>query len=357
MKDKYCRAFVCQGLGMVSLNSDVCYQCKRCMDICPYEAIRESEEGVFYVDQVLCQRCKACFSVCPLGAIEIKEPPLLVIDKETCYFCGNCKNVCRVNAIKETSTGYMIDPETCKRCGDCYEVCPMGAIRYEKVGKVLRGAPLEHVPVAGEKEEKTGEITIEDIRKDAESMACHVQKALRFVEEFVEGPMCGKCYPCSLGTEEAKTILLRLSQHREDASEQDIEALRRIGMKMSEGSYCKKGRDTGKFIIDAINSSEEEFRLHLMGICPKKECVSLMEYVINPDLCITCGKCATACKYNAVAGEIREPHQPGHRPFVIRQKECVRCGECLKVCPTGAVEVITIMRDESAAERELVRED
>jgi NADH:ubiquinone oxidoreductase subunit F (NADH-binding)/NAD-dependent dihydropyrimidine dehydrogenase PreA subunit/(2Fe-2S) ferredoxin len=356
VKDKYCRAFVCQGLGMVSLNSDVCYQCKRCMDICPYEAIKESEEGIFYVDQVLCQRCKACFSVCPLGAIEIKEPPVLVIDKETCYFCGNCKNVCRVNAIKQTSTGYMIDPETCKRCGDCYKVCPMGAIRYEKVGKVLRGAPVEPVAVTGETEEKTGEITIEDIRKDAESMACHVQKALRFVEEFVAGPMCGKCYPCSLGTEEAKTILLRLSQHRENAGEQDIEALRRIGTKMTEGSYCKKGRDTGRFILDALAASEEEFRLHLMGICPKKECVSMMEYVINPDLCIACGKCSTACKYNAVAGEIREPHQGVREPFVIKQKECVRCGECLKVCPTGAVEVITAIREEPVTEKELVSE-
>ncbi len=357
VRDKYCRAFVCQGLGIVSLNSDVCYQCKRCMDICPYEAIRESEEGVFYVDQVLCQRCKACFAVCPLGAIEIKEPPVLVIDKETCYFCGNCKNVCRVNAIKETSTGFMIDPETCKRCGDCYKVCPMGAIRYEKVGRVLRGAPVGSVTVTGEKEEKTGEITIEDIRKDAESRACHVQKALRFVEEFIAGPMCGKCYPCSLGTEEAKTILLRLSQHRENAGEQDIEALRRICLKMTEGSYCKKGRDTGRFIMDALEASEEEFRLHILGICPKKECVSLMEYVINPDLCITCGKCAAACKYNAVAGEIKGHHHHGHRPFVIRRKECVRCGECLKVCPTGAIEVITTIRDESVTEEELVRED
>ena len=125
---------------------------------------------------------------------------------------------------------------------------------------------------------------------------------------------------------------------------------------MMEGSYCKKGRDTGRFIVDALAASEEEFRLHLLGMCPRKECVSLMEYVINPDLCITCGKCSAACKYNAVAGEIKEPYHHG-APFVIRQKECVRCGECLKVCPTGAIEVITTVRDESVTEEELVRED
>jgi NADH:ubiquinone oxidoreductase subunit F (NADH-binding)/NAD-dependent dihydropyrimidine dehydrogenase PreA subunit/(2Fe-2S) ferredoxin len=137
IRDKYCRAKVCTGLGLLSINTEICYQCMRCMDTCPFEAIKESREGGFYIDQVLCQRCKACYMVCPLGAIEIKEQPLPIIDTELCYLCGRCKDVCRANAIKETTTGFLIDRFVCRKCGDCYNICPMGAVRFEKGSKFM----------------------------------------------------------------------------------------------------------------------------------------------------------------------------------------------------------------------------
>ena len=345
VRDKYCRAFVCQGLGQVLINADICYQCKRCMDICPYEAIRESEEGLFYVDQVRCQRCKACFAVCPLGAIEIHEQPVVFIDKELCYFCRNCINICRVDAIKETSTGFMVDSTLCKKCGDCFRVCPMGAIKFEKETKLLRKGIVPEVPSLAAQEELIEDITVDEIRKDAEEKACAVQRALTFVEEFIAGPMCSRCYPCSLGTEEAKIRLIRLSQHLDDADESDIEALRRIAFYMIEGSYCKKGRDTGRFLAELLESSPEEFRVHLSGICPKRECISSIEYVVNPDLCIACGACKKRCKYDAVEGKTAEPSE-GFLPFEIRKKVCVRCGECVSVCPTGAIEVISRTKEE-----------
>ena len=132
--DKYCRAQVCT-LGSLSINTDICYQCRRCMDACPYEAIKEAEDGRFYIDQVLCQKCKACYITCLLGAVEITEPPVYFIDKDICYLCGRCKYVCRVNAIKETKTGFLIDRHACKQCGDCYEICPIGAVRAEEKTK------------------------------------------------------------------------------------------------------------------------------------------------------------------------------------------------------------------------------
>jgi len=132
--DKYCRAQVCT-LGSLSINTDICYQCRRCMDACPYEAIKEAEDGRFYIDQVLCQKCKACYMTCLLGAVEITEPPVYFIDKDICYLCGRCKYVCRVNAIKETKTGFLIDRYACKQCGDCYEICPIGAVRAEEKTK------------------------------------------------------------------------------------------------------------------------------------------------------------------------------------------------------------------------------
>ncbi len=348
VREKYCRAFVCQGLGQVSLNTDVCYQCKRCVDACPYEAIKESEDGFFYIDQVDCQRCKACFTVCPLGAIEIKEQPVIYIDRELCYFCRNCINVCRVGAIRETSTGFVIDSNICKKCGDCLKECPMGAIKYEKVGRILKSMAEEAVavPVPEEQEELIEEITLDEIRKDAEGKTCAVQKSLTFIEEFIAGPMCGRCYPCSLGTEEAKIRLLRITQHLEEAGEADILALRRIASHMREASYCKKGRDTGKFLLEKLTSAEEEFRMHLAGICPKRECISSLSYLINQDLCIRCGECVHRCKFDAIHGETAESDPSKYIYFEIRQRKCVRCGECIKICPTGAIELISKVQEE-----------
>lgn len=187
---------------------------------------------------------------------------------------------------------------------------------------------------------------LEDIRKEAEEKACPVQRVKYYIEEFLAGPMCGKCFPCALGTGEAKIRLIRISQHLKNVGEADIQVLRRIGSNMIEGSFCKKGKDTGRFIIEILTDSEEELKKHLSGVCSKKECTSLFEYVIDPELCIMCGKCSEVCKYGAIMGEKKQPYLSGYLPFEIRQKRCIKCGECVKVCPTGAIEVITIQKEE-----------
>ena len=187
---------------------------------------------------------------------------------------------------------------------------------------------------------------IEDIRTKAEEKDCPVQRALYFIEEFIMGPMCSKCYPCSLGTGEAKIRLMKISGFLENAAESDIHALKRIGLIMTDGSFCKKGKDTGKFITEVLASLEEEFREHLSGVCPKHECSALVEYVINPELCSLCGKCSEACEYGAIIGEKKRPYLSGYLPFEIRQRRCTKCGDCVKVCPEGAIEIIKRQKEE-----------
>ena len=149
--EKFCRAKVCSGMGLLSINTDICYQCMRCIDACPYDAIKVSKDGAFYIDQINCQRCQACYMVCPLGSVEIHAQPLPVIDKEICYQCGRCGDACRINAIKRTATGYTIDTHTCRKCGDCYNVCPLGAVKFEKGTKILEQAKAMSGTTAEEK--------------------------------------------------------------------------------------------------------------------------------------------------------------------------------------------------------------
>jgi len=190
--------------------------------------------------------------------------------------------------------------------------------------------------------EQAKEPKVEDIKAAAEGKGCPVQKALYFVTEFLAGPMCGRCFPCAMGTYEARIRLQNLVEG--NGTDADLRALRRIATDMIDASFCKKGKDTGKFILDWM--ATDVYREHAEGRCPDMQCASLIEYRIIPEKCDMCGACKDVCKYLAIHGEKRKPFKAGYFPFEIRQKRCTRCGECIKVCPTGAIVLVTVKAKE-----------
>jgi ferredoxin len=185
--------------------------------------------------------------------------------------------------------------------------------------------------MAEENEKKVG-----DIKKEADEIRCPVKAALYYTEEFLEGPMCGKCFPCEMGAYEAKLRLQNIVSG--SGTESDIQALGTIASEMLDISRCKRGKDTAQFILDWINT--EAFRDHIDGRCPEKECTALLTYRIIPEKCIMCGLCQEACKSNAIVGEKKSPFLSGYLPFEIVQKRCRKSGECIKVCPVDAIEII-----------------
>ena len=54
-----------------------------------------------------------------------------------------------------------------------------------------------------------------------------------------------------------------------------------------------------------------------------------MAYVINPDLCVSCGTCAGACPVEAIS--------EGDGAYVIDADTCLSCGSCAAVCPSEAI--------------------
>jgi len=91
-------------------------------------------------------------------------------------------------------------------------------------------------------------------------------------------------------------------------------------------------------------------------VCPRKAIViDGRGYAhIDKDRCVECGRCATACKYNAIINM----HRPCERvcptgaismdedgSACIDQEKCIVCGACVYECPFGAVNDISgIMR-------------
>jgi ferredoxin len=177
---------------------------------------------------------------------------------------------------------------------------------------------------------------VEEIKKAAEEKKCLVQRSLFYIEGFLDGPMCGRCFPCAFGSYEARVRLKKIIQGR--GSDADIQALRRISDDMIVSSRCKKGKDTATFLMEWLNT--DVFSKHVAGSCPDRECKSLLEYRIIPDKCTMCGLCVEACRYGAIHGEKRKPFASGYPPFEIRQKRCVKCGDCLPACPYGAIEIV-----------------
>jgi len=177
---------------------------------------------------------------------------------------------------------------------------------------------------------------MKDVLAATENLKCAVQKAQKFVEEFLSEPMCGKCHPCALGSYEALVRLKRISSGA--GKQEDVAVVKRIADDMLEASRCIKGKDTAKFLLKALESPT--VIQHLEGHCEEKECVSLLTYRIIPSKCVLCGLCKDACKYNAIQGEKKVSYRSGYLPYEIRQKRCVKCGDCYTACTYGAVEII-----------------
>jgi NADH-quinone oxidoreductase subunit F/NADP-reducing hydrogenase subunit HndC len=70
--EKYCRAKVCSGLGLYTIDYEQCFLCGLCKEACAFDAIKEFK-GRFFIDQDYCTKCKACYLACPIEAIKIEK--------------------------------------------------------------------------------------------------------------------------------------------------------------------------------------------------------------------------------------------------------------------------------------------
>ena len=127
----------------ISINSELCVRCQRCMYSCSPKAIF-FKNSLRYVDYDKCQGCLKCVDVCEHGAIEVislKEGKLkgFSIDHEKCALCKLCieKDFCfqelfklkkDKNANKEWIEFQKENLSNCFKCLKCFKNCPNNAI-------------------------------------------------------------------------------------------------------------------------------------------------------------------------------------------------------------------------------------
>jgi len=121
-----------------------CLGLATCVKVCPFGAIRMSEEGLPVVDAAKCKACNKCVTVCPkkLFTLVPEKQNVYVLcsshdlGKDTrsacptgCIACHKCEQVCPADAIHVIDNLAVIDYDKCTSCGKCVEVCPMKTIR------------------------------------------------------------------------------------------------------------------------------------------------------------------------------------------------------------------------------------
>ncbi len=175
--------------------------------------------------------------------------------------------------------------------------------------------------------------------------SCMVDVA-RYFLDFLRKESCGKCTPCRDGTEQMFRILDRICSG--EAGEHDLETLENVAELVAETSLCKLGSSAPNPVLSTVRYFRDEYEAHIRDKkCPAGVCTALIEFDIDPEKCICCGRCAKQCPVDCITGkagklpdkatdEDKEKGKVGE-PFTLDKSRCVKCGSCYDVCPADAV--------------------
>ena len=161
---------------------------------------------------------------------------------------------------------------------------------------------------------------------------CMVDVA-RFFLSFTQSESCGKCTFCRIGTKRMLEILekITLGQGRME----DLDKLEELAAKIKTTSLCALGQTAPNPVLTTLKYFREEYEAHILKkSCPAKKCKALIEFRVIPENCTGCTLCSKVCPTGAAHGERRDIHS-------IDPKLCIKCGLCMEACRFDAIEIIT----------------
>ena len=159
---------------------------------------------------------------------------------------------------------------------------------------------------------------------------CMVEVA-RFFMSFTQRESCGKCSPCRIGTKRMLEILERIVAG--EGTMEDLDKLEETAQFVRERSLCGLGKSAPLPVLSTLKYFREEYLEHIrQHKCRAHVCTALRQYVIDPDKCRGCTKCARNCPVGAISGSVKQPH-------VIDPGKCIKCGACVENCAFDAIRV------------------
>ena len=151
----------------------------------------------------------------------------------------------------------------------------------------------------------------------------------KFYLGFTVSESCGKCTPCRIGTKRMLEILEKISEGRGEL--EDLDRLEELAKYIQANALCGLGQTAPTPILSTLEHFRDEYVAHIVDKrCPAGVCKALLNYVIDPEKCKGCTKCARNCPASAISGEVKQPH-------VIDPAKCIKCGACMENCAFGAI--------------------
>ncbi|MBQ9071140.1 MAG: 4Fe-4S binding protein [Clostridia bacterium] len=164
---------------------------------------------------------------------------------------------------------------------------------------------------------------------------CMVDMA-KFFLEFTVDESCGKCTPCRVGTKRLLELLDKITQG--NGTLEDIDRLEELCNYIKQNSLCGLGQTAPNPVLATLKFFRDEYIAHVVDkVCPAGVCKGLINYSIDKDKCIGCGKCAKNCPADAITRT--DYIAPGHKlaSFTIDTSKCVKCGACVAGCKFDAI--------------------
>ena len=151
----------------------------------------------------------------------------------------------------------------------------------------------------------------------------------KFFLEFIIDESCGKCTACRVGTMRLYEMLDKITKGK--GTLEDLDKIEELCYYIKENALCGLGQTAPNPVISTLTHFRDEYIAHVVDKkCPAGVCKDLLTYVIDPEKCIGCTKCARNCPASAITGEVKKPH-------TIDPDKCIKCGVCMNNCNFGAV--------------------
>lgn len=130
-----------------------CLGCGTCVEVCPFDAMEMSENGLPVVREEKCTGCGKCVEACPRDIIVLapeengvhircrslaKGKEVRLVCQVGCIACRRCEKECPVNAITVEDNLARIDYDKCINCRKCVAVCPVHTIEAQEAKGIIK---------------------------------------------------------------------------------------------------------------------------------------------------------------------------------------------------------------------------